>query len=114
MKNPNITQINQIKKQEQQLSSVYFGSYLINGRKFLAEQLADIWEDLSGEKVNRTWSCSSCMFNFYKRVAEWWFNRPTEKPATEPKNKKQKTIKKNAKPSKTRAASKQSQEGRNT
>ena len=37
------------------------------------EMLADIYEQATGEQLNRNWNCSHCCLNNFKRIGEWYF-----------------------------------------
>lgn len=43
-----------------------------NAPRWLTDQVADVWEQRTGQTVNRNWSCSSCVFNFYNMVGKYY------------------------------------------
>lgn len=45
---------------------------LKNCPHWLLDATADVWEERTGQKVNRNWSCSSCSFNFINMVGKYY------------------------------------------
>lgn len=41
-----------------------------NCPRWLCDQVANVWENKTGEKVQRNWSCNSCVFNFFNIVGK--------------------------------------------
>ena len=52
------------------------------------EIAAEVWEEYSGEKQQRSWGCSNCVYNLFKKVAQIYFlsmNNQKKKEATQKK-----------------------------
>lgn len=50
------------------------GGYIKNTPRWLTDQVADIWEKATGEKVRRNWNCSSCVLNLYYLIGKKYLN----------------------------------------
>ena len=50
------------------------GGYIKNTPRWLTDQVAEIWEKATGEKVRRNWNCSSCVLNLYYLIGKKYLN----------------------------------------
>lgn len=37
------------------------------------EIAAEVWEEYSGEKTQKSWGCANCVYNLFKKVAQVYF-----------------------------------------
>lgn len=52
--------------------------YIKSVPRWLTDQVADIYEQATGSKVNRNWSCSQCVANLYMMVGKIYFKDKEE------------------------------------
>lgn len=86
--------INILMKYEYYFSTVIKYNYKRNTTRQINDEVADVYERTTNEKLSRNYSCSSCVFNIFKTVGklyfdsiEYWKNED-KKALEQPKNNK--------------------------
>lgn len=86
---------------EQYLQTIHIAQFKRATSPRENEEVAKVWEEYSGENIGRSWGCSNCVYNLFKKVAQVYY-------ATLETKKKKEDGKKNTKKSQPKSATNKS------
>lgn len=66
-------QIERLKIAEEYLSTTYYCKYKRCSPAACNKVVEDVWYEHTGEILNTNWSCGTCAYNTYRKVAEVYF-----------------------------------------
>jgi len=67
-------QIDKLKDMEKHFRTVIKCQYKSGTTAKENDFICDIYEETTGEKLNRNWSCPICIFNVYKKIGTLYFD----------------------------------------
>lgn len=77
-------QYDKLNAYEDILRLVYFNNTYRGVTSYMLDELADLYIEVSKQRVNRNWSCRSCVFNFLLKVAKLYYAEKQERAKPKP------------------------------
>lgn len=69
----NRQQIKQLSKLKEHFETVIYAQWKRGTTITENELMADVYERVTGKRLNRNWACGQCVYNAYKEVGELYF-----------------------------------------